>query len=120
LIETTTLNKKFNLVSDHKQSQLLLVSSDKQPQVKVLLAKEKEQEEVEYDLDMLIDIKGWKAIGNKLSSHKVLDVKLLNSISQKEEGAENSSEGNEEDIEIGSTVEFKIKKDDEEEQLGLF
>ena len=120
LIETTTLNKKFNVVSDHKQSQLLLVSSDKQPQVKVLLAKGKEQEEVEYDLDMLIDIKGWKAIGNKLSSHKILDVKLLDSISQKEEGEENSSEGNEEDIEIGSTVEFKIKKDDEEEQLGLF
>jgi topoisomerase IV subunit A len=120
LIETTTLNKKFNVVSDHKQSQLLLVSSDKQPQVKVLLAKGKEQEEVEYDLDMLIDVKGWKAIGNKLSSHKVLDIKLLDSISQKEGVEENSSEGNEEDIEIGSTVEFKIKKDDEEEQLGLF
>jgi topoisomerase IV subunit A len=120
LIETTTLNKKFNVVSDHKQSQLLIVSSDKQPQVKVLLAKGKEQEEVEYDLDMLIDVKGWKAIGNKLSSHKVLEIKLLDSISQKEGGEENSSEGNEEDIEIGSTVEFKIKKDDEEEQLGLF
>ncbi|MFD2201128.1 DNA gyrase/topoisomerase IV subunit A [Shivajiella indica] len=121
LIETTTLNKKFNVISDHKQSQLLIVSSDKQPQVKVILAKGKEQEEVEYDLDMLIDVKGWKAIGNKLSSHKVLEVKLLDSSSEKEEESGNlSSDSTDDDIEIGSTVEFKIKKDDEDEQLGLF
>jgi topoisomerase IV subunit A len=121
LIETTTLNKKFNVISDHKQSQLLIVSSDKQAQVKVLLAKGKEQEEVEYDLDMLIDVKGWKAIGNRLSTHKILELKLLDNSSQKNEERDESEGGNEdEDIEIGSIVEFKIKKDDEEEQLGLF
>lgn len=121
LIETTTLNKKFNVISDHKQSALVVISSDKQPQVKVLLEKGKEKEEVEYDLDMLIDIKGWKSIGNKLSSHKVLEVNLLTNTPEKtesnEEEALNSAEGD--DVEIGSTVEFKIKKDDEE-QLGLF
>jgi topoisomerase-4 subunit A len=30
-----------------------------------------------YDLDMLIDVKGWKALGNKLSNYKVTKVKLL-------------------------------------------
>jgi topoisomerase-4 subunit A len=119
LIETTTINKKFNVISDHKQSQLLIVSSEKQPQVKVLIAKGKEQEEVEYDLDMLIDVKGWKAIGNKLSSHKVIEVKLLDS-PIKDENQTETLEEKDEDLEIGSTVEFKIKKDDEEEQLGLF
>jgi topoisomerase IV subunit A len=119
LIETTTINKKFNVISDHKQSQLLIVSSEKQPQVKVLIAKGKEQEEVEYDLDMLIDVKGWKAIGNKLSSHKVIEVKLLDSLIKDENQTETLKE-KDEDLEIGSTVEFKIKKDDEEEQLGLF
>lgn len=118
LIETTTLNKKFNVISDHKQSTLVVISSDKQPQVKVLLEKGKEKEEVEYDLDMLIDIKGWKSIGNKLSSHKVLDVKLLTNTPEKQELKEEENP-EDEDIEIGSTVEFKIKKDDEE-QLGLF
>lgn len=118
LIETTTLNKKFNVISDHKQSTLVVISSDKQPQVKVLLEKGKEKEEVEYDLDMLIDIKGWKSIGNKLSSHKVLDVKLLTNTPEKQE-LKQEENPEDEDIEIGSTVEFKIKKDDEE-QLGLF
>ncbi|MFC0262846.1 DNA gyrase/topoisomerase IV subunit A [Fontibacter flavus] len=117
LIETTTLNKKFNVISDHKQSALVVISSDKQPQVKVLLEKGKEKEEVEYDLDMLIDIKGWKSIGNKLSSYKVLEVKLLTNTPEKQELKE--EENTDDDVEIGSTVEFKIKKDDEE-QLGLF
>jgi topoisomerase IV subunit A len=121
LIETTTLNKKFNVISDHKSSQLLIVSTDKQAQVKVLLAKGKEQEEVEYDLDLLIDVKGWKAIGNRVSSHKILELKLQDNSSQKHEEQEESEVRIEdEDIEIGSTVEFKIKKDDEDEQLGLF
>ncbi|RZS97441.1 DNA gyrase/topoisomerase IV subunit A [Cecembia calidifontis] len=121
LIETTTINKKFNVISDHKQSKLVVVSTDKQPQVRVKVAKGKEQEELEFDLDMLIDVKGWKAIGNKLTSHQVLQIDLIQNEPKKEqtmEGAEEKGEGDE-DIEIGSTVSFKVKKD-EDEQLGLF
>lgn len=131
LIETTTINKKFSVVSDHRQSFLKVVSTAKQPQVKVQLQKGKEQEEVEYDLDMLIDVKGWKAIGNKLSSHPILDIQLISSVSESEEEEETASSETEdsastseestttESFDVGSTVEFKVKKDDEE-QLGLF
>ena len=59
-IETTTLNKNFNFISDHKNSYLKLVSSEKQPQARVTLIKGKEEEVMEYDLDMLIDIKDGK------------------------------------------------------------
>ena len=125
LIETTTINKKFNIISDHKQSYLKLVSSEKQPQVKVMLQKGKEQEEQEYDLDMLIDVKGWRAIGNKLSSHQVLEINLMQSeaktVEEESTSAEEDSPDTDEDLEIGSTVEFKIKKEDEDkDQLGLF
>lgn len=131
LIETTTINKKFSVVSDHRQSSLKVVSTAKQPQVKVQLQKGKEQEEVEYDLDMLIDVKGWKAIGNKLSSHPILDIQLISSVAESEEEEETASSESEdstttseestttEGFDVGSTVEFKVKKDDEE-QLGLF
>jgi len=117
LIETSTMNKKFNVVSDHRQSYLKLVSTDKQPQVKVVLKKGKEVEEQEYDLDILIDVKGWKAIGNKLSSYPVDDVVLLSSTS------EDAAEEVDEELEVGSTLDFKIKKDEEDDtddQLGLF
>lgn len=126
LIETTTLNKKFNVVSDHKNSVLKVVSTEKQPQVKVLLKKGKVEEEQEYDLDMLIDVKGWKAIGNRLSSHEVVSLSLIES--QPEPKSENKSAESEaenddvdDDLEIGSTVELKVKKDEDgKDQLGLF
>ncbi|SMD45090.1 topoisomerase-4 subunit A [Aquiflexum balticum DSM 16537] len=125
LIETTTINKKFNIISDHKQSYLKLVSTEKQPQVKALLQKGKDQEEHEYDLDMLIDVKGWKAIGNKLSSHQILEINLIQAEPKNTEeeiiSTEEESHESDDDLEIGSTIEFKIKKEDEDkDQLDLF
>ncbi|WP_339707715.1 DNA gyrase/topoisomerase IV subunit A [Algoriphagus aquimarinus] len=122
-VETTTLNKNFNFISDHKQSYLKLVSTEKQPQARVTLIKGKEEEVMEYDLDMLIDIKGWKALGNKLSTYEVKDLSLIESKKaevkkEAEQTDENESES-EDDIEIGSTIDLSVKKDDED-QLGLF
>ncbi|EMS32496.1 Topoisomerase IV subunit A [Mariniradius saccharolyticus AK6] len=121
LIETTTINKKFSIVTDHKQSYLKIVSTESQPQVKAKLQKGKDIEEQEFDLDMLIDVKGWKAIGNKLSTHTVLEVQLIESTKpETSEPTETTEETDDEDLEIGDTIEFKIKKKDEDEQLGLF
>lgn len=121
-IETTTLNKNFNFISDHKQSYLKLISTEKQPQARVTLIKGKEEEVVEYDLDMLIDIKGWKALGNKLSTYQVKDLSLIESKKteiSKEPESEEEELDSDDDIEIGSTIDLSVKKDDEE-QLGLF
>lgn len=125
-VETTTLNKNFNFISDHKQSYLKLVSTEKQPQARVTLIKGKEEEVMEYDLDMLIDIKGWKALGNKLSTYDVKELSLIES-KKVEEAKEADSDENEDesdsddDLEIGSTIDLSVKKDkDDEEQLGLF
>lgn len=120
LLETSTLNKKFNFVSDHKNSRLTVVTTEKQPQVKVKLQKGKEVDENVYDMDMLIDVKGWRAVGNRLSNHTVKAVELVASTVKKgaEKGEDNPS--------VGSTVNFDVKKkedgdeEDEEDQLGLF
>ncbi len=120
-IETTTLNKKFNFITDHRSSALKLISSEKQPQVKAIVTKGKEEEEQVYDLDMIIDVKGWKAMGNKLSSYPIKSLEL---IAQKKEEKQSSKEENKDEdsdeIEIGSTVDLSPKKDSDEEQLGLF
>ncbi len=123
-IETTTINKKFNFITDHKQSYLKLVSTEKQPQISVTLIKGKEEEAMEYDLDMLIDVKGWKAIGNKLSTYPVKDLALIQSKKAAEpelsEDLEDSSEADADDeLEIGTTIDLSVKKEDDE-QLGLF
>ena len=123
LIETTTVNKRFNFISDHKQSYLKVVTTDSQAQISVTVLKGKEEEVMEYDLEMLIDVKGWKAIGNKVSSNPIKEILLIESEnSQEDEKGENPSgeEGeDDEELEIGSTIDLNVKKDDEE-QLGLF
>lgn len=122
LVETTTINKRFNFISDHKQSYLKLVTTDSQAQVVVTVTKGKEEEQVEYDLEMLIDVKGWKAIGNKVSAYPVKEIQLIESEPAKPEESEDTDEGNSESddqLEIGTTIDLTPKKDDEE-QLGLF
>lgn len=123
LIETSTINKKFNFISDHKQSYLKIVSTEKQPQVKAKLQKGKEQEENEYDLDMLIDVKGWKSVGNKFSSHQIIEIEYIQpkKVEKTEEEVGNLEVNGDVDdsLEIGSTIDLKINKDDED-QLGLF
>lgn len=123
-IETTTLNKNFNFISDHKQSYLKFVSTEKQPQVRVTLLKGKTEEVMEYDLDMLIDIKGWKALGNKLSTYPVKDLSLIESKkaepkNEAEPEIDESESDSDDDLEVGTTIDLSVKKDDEE-QLGLF
>jgi topoisomerase IV subunit A len=113
LIETSTINKKFNFISDHKNSYLKIVSTDKQPQIKVALVKGKDTEEVEYDVDMLIDVKGWKAVGNKVSSHTIKDISLMVSAKSVETNMQ-------EELKVGDKIDLKVDPDDDDDQLGLF
>jgi topoisomerase IV subunit A len=131
VIETTTVNKKFSIVSDHKQSYLKIVSTHKQPQIKVTLLKGKIQEEVEYDLDMLIDVRGWKSVGNKLSQYVIKEIELMSSIATEdslelnnenlndtEADSNDESSSDSEEIKVGTTLNLNVKN--EEDQLGLF
>lgn len=85
-IETKGVDKKFSFISDAKGSRLVVVSSEPQPQVEVTYKKTpKDKEETStYDLDVLTEVRGWKAIGNKLSNYKVLRVKMLASKPEKD------------------------------------
>ncbi len=77
-IETTTLNKKFLFISESSGSKLIAVSIHPKPQVIVDFTKGKSKEKFSETLavDEIIDVKGWKAIGNRLSAHNVKKVKL--------------------------------------------
>jgi topoisomerase-4 subunit A len=107
-IETRTLNKSFMFISEHKKSTLTIVSTDQDPQLEVEFrkGKDREKEKAIYDFDMLIDVKGWKAIGNKLSQYDVTKVKLLESKKEEKE------------YKSGDSVDLDVE--DDKEQLGLF
>jgi topoisomerase-4 subunit A len=73
-IETTTVGKKFPFISESPGSKLMLASLDEKPQVKVDYGRGKSEV---IRLDQFIEVKGWKAIGNKLPSNKISAIKLI-------------------------------------------
>ena len=121
-IETATVGKKFLFISESKGSKLVLATTAKQPQIEVELQKVNQPAETTiYDMDMLIDIKGWKAMGNRLTNNKVLKVKLL--ASKVEDDVEKFIEevsSDESGVEAGTTIELSTKPSKPDNQLGLF
>ena len=77
-IETTKTNERFNYLTEHKKSQLLYATVKPQPRIKFAIKiGSKKMEGGEVSLAEFIDIKGWKALGNKLSDQKLLDVQEI-------------------------------------------
>lgn len=124
-IENITPSKKHLVISDTPGSKLIVVSSKAQPQVEVDFTNAKGvKETVINDLDMLIDVKGWKASGNKLSAHKVDKITLLGKEDEPVEESTGSSDSNpesssEEKFDVGTTIDLDPKKSDDG-QMGLF
>lgn len=65
LIETATVNKRFLFISDAKSSKLLYGSNSAEPKVEATYRVKNKHEKEEYDLTELIEVKGWRALGNK-------------------------------------------------------
>jgi topoisomerase-4 subunit A len=78
-IETTTMDKPFTFISESKGSKLLAASTFSEPEVEVKLQRDKkaDKETEKIRLDQFIEIKGWKALGNKLTYFKIHALTLL-------------------------------------------
>lgn len=135
-IETTTVGKTFCFISEAKGSSLTVATTEEQPQVELTYKnpKTKVKETSIYDFDMLIDVKGWRAMGNKLSQGDISKVKILantasDDAEQKIASGKEKSEGDGSNYDVGTTIDFEVspKKDkdktegdDGKDQLGLF
>ncbi len=78
-IETTTMDKPFTFISETKGSKLLAASTFAEPLVEVKLQRDKkaDKETETLRLDQFIEVKGWKAMGNKLNYYKIHSLSLL-------------------------------------------
>ena len=78
-VETSTLGKRFTFISEAAGSKLLVATTLEAGKVEVEFTKGKSKDKFKEELmlDQLIDVKGWKAIGNKLSTYNVKKVKFL-------------------------------------------
>jgi len=79
LIETNTLDKEFAFISEGIGSRLDYASTSDSPEIEmdVVKGKGKDKEAEVVSLDEIVDVKGWKALGNRLSQYKVTKIKSL-------------------------------------------
>jgi topoisomerase-4 subunit A len=94
MIETSTADKEFGFISEGIGSRLVVVSTAESPEIEmeVQKAKDKPKKIETVSLDEVVDIKGWKALGNRLSEYKVTKVNL---VQDEETGLEEGDEDNE-------------------------
>ncbi len=78
-IETSTIDKKFSFISEGKNSKLIVASLDKLPVAEMAFKRDDKSptEKEVINLDEFVEVRGWKAIGAKLTNFKVQNVKLL-------------------------------------------
>ena len=80
LVETE--NKEESFITEHTKSQLEIVSTDYRPVAELVFAKVKgvQKENMTIDIESYITIKGFKALGNQLTTDKLKQVNLLESL----------------------------------------
>ncbi len=77
-IETSTADKEFVFISEAIGSRLVAVTTSESPEIEleVVKGKDKARKSSTVNLEELVDVKGWKALGNRLSEFKVTRVTL--------------------------------------------
>ena len=78
-IETSTLDKRFLFISETKGSKMLAATANPEPLVEVKFQRDKkaDKEAEKIALHEFIDVKGWKAMGNKLNYFRINSLDLL-------------------------------------------
>ena len=83
-IETTQADQRFSYLTDHPESQLLFLSVEPSPRIKFHIKVGNKKSEGEALLTDIVDIKGWKAVGNRLSDKKISDIEVIEPLDTEE------------------------------------
>ncbi|MDQ4139008.1 MAG: DNA gyrase/topoisomerase IV subunit A, partial [Bacteroidota bacterium] len=83
-IETSSIGKRFVFLSENKGSKLLAVSTHPEPQIEIKFQRDKKSDKETENilLSEFIDVKGWKATGNKLNYFKIFGITLIKTVSE--------------------------------------
>jgi topoisomerase-4 subunit A len=75
-------NKEETFITEHPNSQLEIVSTDYRPVAELIFNKIKgvQKDNLNVDIETFIAVKGFKALGNQLTTDKLKQVNLLDSL----------------------------------------
>ncbi len=111
-LETTTLGQNFQFITESNSSKLYYASLKKSPIVKYSYKKNKSKIEANLNIAEFIDVKGWKALGNKLGEYKLLKIEEIKKKESKDSKSEAKPKSNtsgaidKDQLGPGDTIEF--------------
>ncbi|MCI4649884.1 DNA gyrase/topoisomerase IV subunit A [Phaeodactylibacter sp.] len=103
-VETTSTNQRFLFITEHKKSKLLFATPEPGAAIQYQIKEGSQKIDQELDIEDFIDVKGWRAMGNKVADQRLLSVSPL----EKETAA---SKGGEEKLKPGDSIDFDVEDD---------
>ncbi|MEM9545635.1 MAG: DNA gyrase/topoisomerase IV subunit A [Bacteroidota bacterium] len=116
-IETQTFDSRFPFISEASGSKLYFVTTAPNPKVKFSHRSGGSKQEESLSLEDFIDVKGWKALGNKVGEFKVLKIEHTN-LQKLEPKAEKDVKGEEVDLFSQSEREEDPKSESKDDKEG--
>jgi topoisomerase-4 subunit A len=119
-IETTSTNQRFNYLSEHKDSKLVFATIKPEPCIRYTVKTKTDKTEYELELADFIDVKGWKAMGNKLVDQKISGIKLIETAPEEESSTPETETETEElpdKLHAGDSIEFNLGKNGQTEMF---
>ena len=113
LIETTTTGQRFPFLTEDRKTKLLYASVEAEPKIQYSIKVNSKKVESELDLASFVDVKGWRAIGNKVSDQRLTGIVEISEgvkaeASNKQTAKEDSKpEGK---LKAGDSIDFDIEK----------
>ncbi len=88
-IETSTIDSKYSFISDENNAKLVFATLYTNPTIEYILDTGKGKASAPYteNLAEFIEVKGWKAIGNKLCGGTIKEIKLVETAHDDEQEA---------------------------------
>ncbi|WP_421946566.1 DNA gyrase/topoisomerase IV subunit A [Phaeodactylibacter xiamenensis] len=105
-VETTSTNQRFLFITEHKKSKLLFASPEPGAAIQYQIKDGSQKIDQELDIEDFIDVKGWRAMGNKVADQRLLSVSPL-----KKETAASSKDGGGEKLKPGDSIDFDVEDD---------
>ncbi|NRA48454.1 MAG: DNA gyrase/topoisomerase IV subunit A [Phaeodactylibacter sp.] len=104
-IETTSTNQRFAFISENKKSKLLFATAKPGAAISYQIKEGSQKVDQELDIEDFIDVKGWRAMGNKVSDQRLLAVRPII------KAAPEVPEGSSDKLQPGDSIDFDMEDD---------
>ncbi len=103
-IETSSTDQRFPFITEHKKSKLLFASTKPSPAIAYKIKEGSKKVDQELQIAEFIDVKGWRAVGNKVSEQRLTSVKEIQG--EEQPAAEAGQSGK---LQAGDSIDFDVE-----------